>query len=741
MKKHKVIRCKLIACLLMVVILAAGCKTSGNGVSSTSGNAAETEKRGDTYEEVPLSDKLGMKDIVSLDMNNQKEIVAYREDEKKFVFLDESGSINREFKTDEEGRVCFDVDSSGNIHVLFQELTRDASNEIAAIKRKLVLYDSQGKKLGGEAVVKDVNKGNAGINDEIIRKLLVDDKGNIFALKLDSSIEIFDKKLDSINTLNKNRYRDMALGENDNLIVSYWPQERKNTIEALDWKSAKTIWEKEYARLDAPRQLYYNRTAGKLYGLNEKSVFCYGKAGEKKELLLDYSSISIVEQVEGFLVDDKEEICLMAVNQEALKLIKYIKSDKKASSNEEVTKELVFEIRGDTSNIVSNAAREFEKEHPDVKIKVVDTRDIPYDEYKKKISTELLTGKGPDICCLFLGDVYDYIDKGLLVDFDALIREDKEFNINDYNASIINGSRYKGGLYIIPLTYAFDCFLVNDELLKENGVAVDDNWTWKDFYDIAKKIQNSKPEEKYYAMPKMRNPQIPLDSMVFGDIDYYVDRENKKARFDTTEFIDTLKLYQALQKEGMINPEIEGWTIIDSRGTINAESIMFIPITFEYYDQISYFGKCFNDSFRILPMPKGEHSNIRYFVGKNIFINNNSKYKREAWEFIKYLLSEEVQSRLCTLGGYILHNKVEDKMFKEIFGYQSKNIKIGDYKISEADVAQIKHMTTDILNYNRTSGELRSIIWQELEPFMKNEKSAEETAKVLQNKVELYLQE
>ncbi|MGE5630838.1 MAG: hypothetical protein ACM3TR_07040 [Caulobacteraceae bacterium] len=151
-----------------------------------------------------LSDKLGMKDIVSVDMNNQKEIVAYCEDQKKFVIMDENGNINREFKTDEEGRACFDVDSNGNIHVLFQELTRNSSNEIIAIKRKLVLYDSQGKRLEGEDVTKDISKGNAGINDEAIRKLLVDDKGNIFALKLDSSIEVFDKKLDSINTLNKN---------------------------------------------------------------------------------------------------------------------------------------------------------------------------------------------------------------------------------------------------------------------------------------------------------------------------------------------------------------------------------------------------------------------------------------------------------------------------------------------------------------------------------------------------------
>ncbi|MGE5632844.1 MAG: ABC transporter substrate-binding protein [Caulobacteraceae bacterium] len=681
-----------------------------------------------------------MKDIASLDMNGQEEIVAYREDEEEFVFLDESGNVTREFKIDLEGRICFDVDGSGNIHVLCQEITRNDSNEVTAIKRVLALYDSQGKRFEGEAVTKDIIKGNAAIRDEIIRKLLVDDKGNIFALKLDSSIEIFDKKLDSINTLNKNRYRDMALGENDNLIVSSWSQGRENTIETLDWQSGKILWKKEYASLDAPWKLYYNKTTGKLCGLNEKSIICYGKAGEEKKVLLDYTGISVVEQPESFVVNDKEEIYLVAINQEALKLIKYIKSDKKASSNEAAKKELVFEVFIDIDNTVSNAAREFEKKHPDVKVNVVDTRDFPYDEYKKKMSTELLTGKGADIYCGYSGAVNDYIDKGLLVNFDALIKDDKEFKINDYNASIMNGSRYKGGFYTIPLTYSFDCFLVNDKLLKENGVVVDDNWTWKDFYDIVKKIQSSKPEGKYYAMPKIY-PWIVLDSMVYGDIDYYVDRENKKARFDTTEFIDTLKLYQALQKEGMMHPEMQGLTIINSLGSINVESIMFIPITFEYYDQISYFGKCFNDSFRILPMPKGEHSNIREFVGKNIFVNNNSKYKKEAWEFIKYLLSEEVQSRLGTLGGYILHNKVEDKMFKEIFGYQSKNIKIWDYKISEADVAQIKHMTTDILNYNRTSGELRSIIWQELEPFMKNEKSAEETAKALQNKVELYLRE
>jgi len=39
------------------------------------------------------------------------------------------------------------------------------------------------------------------------------------------------------------------------------------------------------------------------------------------------------------------------------------------------------------------------------------------------------------------------------------------------------------------------------------------------------------------------------------------------------------------------------------------------------------------------------------------------------------------------------------------------------------------------------SDEFFDFIWIEVESFLKNEKSAEETAKVVQNKVELYLNE
>jgi len=125
-------------------------------------------------------------------------------------------------------------------------------------------------------------------------------------------------------------------------------------------------------------------------------------------------------------------------------------------------------------------------------------------------------------------------------------------------------------------------------------------------------------------------------------------------------------------------------------------------------------------------------------------MNANSKNKRLAWEFIKFIISEKPQ-----LSSNLIGLPVNKAAFAEItnksYGINAdENFALTDDK--------------DINGYNEYMGYLNSFIGectphietdptidimvkQEISSFLNGEKTAEETANVLQNKVSLYLNE
>ena len=113
------------------------------------------------------------------------------------------------------------------------------------------------------------------------------------------------------------------------------------------------------------------------------------------------------------------------------------------------------------------------KEHPDVKITI---EAFPYDEYKTKIQTALMSKKGgADVYELWGGWAADFAPTGSL----AALPDDLQKEVIDETYESTYGTLESGGkLYGIPQEFNIECggLVVNNNLLNENGLSVPTTW-------------------------------------------------------------------------------------------------------------------------------------------------------------------------------------------------------------------------------------------------------------------------
>lgn len=247
--------------MILLQVLINGCSIED------SNNQKEMQTVGSVfYKEAELSNDIGGSTVSCIGMNNENEVVAYLKDENKLVSIDQNHviSMDLDIRTDTFENVQLEFDTAGNIYVLGQDIIADDYKKTIQIKRQLIIFKAQGGYSEQNNTTKEIGEGYMPLKDEIIEKIKIDSKGNLYALKLSGYIEVFNNELESVDVHDKNRYADFDIDEHDNLIVLHRKQGNKNRVERIDANSRKTIWQEEYNGAAAPNYIYYKRNT-KIY--------------------------------------------------------------------------------------------------------------------------------------------------------------------------------------------------------------------------------------------------------------------------------------------------------------------------------------------------------------------------------------------------------------------------------------------------------------------------------------------
>jgi multiple sugar transport system substrate-binding protein len=259
----------------------------------------------------------------------------------------------------------------------------------------------------------------------------------------------------------------------------------------------------------------------------------------------------------------------------------------------------------------------------------------PY-AYGVRISAELAAGKGPDIIFpshMFEADNYKMANAGAFLDLNELIEQDTGWSLDDYVKGVLDGGIYKGKRYVIPTGYSVNVFVTLSSNLSGIG------------FDVSKR---DNPvlfmNEVMRTLPNARTNPI-FQSMVGGSMWYSLysalgiqlaDYETNTVLPDEETLEKLLKAYQPYRLFDHIIDEAQISHLLNGIVMFAVESR--VPSFLSLVSQLKTEGE-----FQMFVMPD-MNGKIHATGGNLVAVRSGSQNKQNAWNFIKLLLSPEIQS-------------------------------------------------------------------------------------------------
>ncbi|MEH7308224.1 ABC transporter substrate-binding protein [Neobacillus drentensis] len=396
------------------------------------------------------------------------------------------------------------------------------------------------------------------------------------------------------------------------------------------------------------------------------------------------------------------------------------------------------------------AAKEYEKKHPNIKIELKSFASgggalsaLQLEKYVAQTTTEVLSGKGADL--FILNDqslpLDRYIDKNAFVNLNQYIEKDTSFDKSQYYMNILEHSKVNGGLYVLPTHFSLGALIGNQEAISKTGVQIDDrqNWTWDRFTEISKQLKAKGTLDTAMVV----SPVGILNPLVFSNENYdqLVDTEKNEAHFDSPFFIDLLERVKKMYDDNVLSDNQVGVM----RTTYFTSSPIYSANDYAMRAAIYYQNAANIYDF---PHSSEKESGVTFSGYDRYAMNANSTVKMEAWDYLKFLLSYEIQTQSVS-GMFPVNIAANEKEFTDVIegkventkGSGGKGGKGGAVTVSEASLEPLKQMISEANTQIRWNEKIRTIIEEESNSYFKGQKSAQSVADIIQNRVMTYLNE
>lgn len=409
-------------------------------------------------------------------------------------------------------------------------------------------------------------------------------------------------------------------------------------------------------------------------------------------------------------------------------------------------------------------ARNFMDMYPNVDIQVIGLDEDQFETlegYANRISVELMTGKASDLVDLSSLDVNRYVNSGLLCNLYDFMDNDATFNKSDYYTNVFEAMEYNNNLYAMPFAFLYDMVYASKPMAEGLRLDLTDvsglNYIEMiDIYEKAKKHHNFPQSFRFM-------PGAVKESFFNYEVIEFYDGKNKEAWIESEEFIQHLNLTNNIYTG--YSPENQGgWymtRIADGNDNFMKSDFMFSK--FES-NSIDLYNMMIEYENILAPLPMlNSAGNAPFNIFSSMYaIPQSSSNKELAWEFLKYCISEKEKSDFQNKEEELLYFMmyqgwipINIDNFYTSFRYSFENEierieKAGiDVKWKSDNKEELINKTLDQINQwnlerNKVVSdfELWILLKSDLENYYYYDlATAEETARIIQNKVFTYLNE
>ncbi len=371
---------------------------------------------------------------------------------------------------------------------------------------------------------------------------------------------------------------------------------------------------------------------------------------------------------------------------------------------------------------------------------------IPWDNWQASIQTAALSG-GVDIIMhgASLTDLAEPLDPYIEKEPELM---DKIFSVAQRRTDV------NGDLSVMTTTgmsYAMNPMIaiLDKQIFDDYGVALpDENWTWEDVVALAEKMTGIDPVtgkqtwgvqivEPDAVGNRFFNYQMIASAFDAKTITYGKTVAESKVDF-TGE--GTTKAFQMIADLAQFcSPDVkEGTNVVKSITAENDTAIRWDQGAFKHYNEIKACNG--EDRFVYLTMPAIEVGEYKgspsLFMGdNNMAISKSSENKEWAWEFIKFLVTDEEIQKWLVDAMQLPNNREGMKVVSEAMG--DKYGTVINNALAKNPVG-FNNSTNDYTN-NVSFGAITSDMGNVIGELLLGNMKAEEAGAYIQNNVDAYL--
>lgn len=361
----------------------------------------------------------------------------------------------------------------------------------------------------------------------------------------------------------------------------------------------------------------------------------------------------------------------------------------------------------------------------------------------EQMEKDMVTGACPDIVDISnLTNVDKYISKGVFTDLVTLMTEDGEYTMDSFLTGPLSGYMEDGKLYALPLSCSMQILYGSARLMQGKSAI-----SMEELADFAKNMEEGVGIMQYMTSTGM------LELLYNWNLSRFVDYSSASCSFDSPDFIAMMELCRYLPES--IDWSDDSMVYMDEMQMLQEGSMLMSLGYMSDPWSAKMVMNLYNEENGImhLNLPGTEYpALLRSYNG--MAVSAASPHQDAAWDFIKSMLTDEAQDSFYEIPVTVsaFDKMMEEAMEKSYYMQDGEKVYYDDtmwigeveYDLSPLTQAQAEEFKT-MVNTAMFAGSYDSNIWEiiseESGAFFAGDKSAEETAALIQNRVKIYLGE
>ena len=287
----------------------------------------------------------------------------------------------------------------------------------------------------------------------------------------------------------------------------------------------------------------------------------------------------------------------------------------------------------------------FEKEHPNIDIS---QQFVPTgDQLLQKLTTSIATNTAPDICWIHSSWVAPLSKGDYVYDLDELARQYGGFGEaekQDFFPAPLRTSYYRGKLRMMPVEGTNVALAYNRDMFRRAGLdPTKPPKTWPELGEMGRKLVVSKEgrvDQWGFAIPvytgQLYGHTVWLwNPFLWGWGGQYADPSGQRVTFNSDAGVAALQYWVDLQHKyhaGKMNTPDQGF---ESQKVAMA---LMGPWDLPHLADMTF-------DWAMAPMPTGPKKHVTAMGAEYMVIFRQTQHPKEAWEFISWFISPEVQEQ------------------------------------------------------------------------------------------------